>query len=179
MTIGGPGGVLGADQITAFVRDQLATAPVDGRSVCVLVPDGTRTCPLPLLLAAVHGALAGRVSALTVLIALGTHRGDERSRARRAPRLSGRRSSRPLSRDAGAQPPVAGPGGANHDRYDQCGEDWPRSARVCCGPKCRCGSTARCSSTMSRWSEGRSSRTRSSSFPVATSTSSLVCPARK
>jgi nickel-dependent lactate racemase len=71
--IGGPGQVLGAEQITGFVRDQLGTAPVDGRSVCVLVPDGTRSCPLPLLLSAVHGSLAGRVSALTVLIALGTH----------------------------------------------------------------------------------------------------------
>ncbi|HET7014503.1 MAG TPA: hypothetical protein VFI65_11365, partial [Streptosporangiaceae bacterium] len=59
MTIGGPGEALSADQVTAFVREQLATAPVDGRSVCVLVPDGTRTCPLPLLLSAVHGALAG------------------------------------------------------------------------------------------------------------------------
>src|SRR6185437_303659 len=71
--IGGPGRVLGAGQVTAFVREQLAAAPVGGRSVCVLVPDGTRSCPLPLLLSAVHGALAGRVSALTVLIALGTH----------------------------------------------------------------------------------------------------------
>ena len=57
--LGGPGQVLGADQVTAFVQDQLATVPLDGRSVCVLVPDGTRTCPLPLLLSAVHGALAG------------------------------------------------------------------------------------------------------------------------
>ena len=72
-TIGGPGAVLTADQVTGFVRDRLAAAPVDGRSVCLLVPDGTRTCPLPMLLSAVHGALAGRASALTVLIALGTH----------------------------------------------------------------------------------------------------------
>jgi nickel-dependent lactate racemase len=39
----------------------------------VLVPDGTRVCPLPLLVGAVHRALHGRVSKLTVLIALGTH----------------------------------------------------------------------------------------------------------
>ncbi len=71
--IGGPGEVLSADRVTAFVREQLAAWPACGRSVCVLVPDGTRTCPLPLLLSAVHGALAGRVSQLTVLIALGTH----------------------------------------------------------------------------------------------------------
>jgi nickel-dependent lactate racemase len=39
----------------------------------VVVPDATRSCPLPLLLDAVHGALAGRVSRLTALVALGTH----------------------------------------------------------------------------------------------------------
>jgi nickel-dependent lactate racemase len=71
--LGGPGGVLTEAQIQAFVHDQLAAAHLDGRSVCVLVPDGTRSCPLPLLVAAIHGALHGRVSRLTVLIALGTH----------------------------------------------------------------------------------------------------------
>ena len=54
-------------------HDQLGDADVDGRSVCVLVPDATRSCPLPLLLAAVHEALHGRVSRLTALVALGTH----------------------------------------------------------------------------------------------------------
>jgi nickel-dependent lactate racemase len=71
--IGGPGEVLSQQQITDFVRDQLDAAPLDGKSVCVLVPDGTRTCPMPLLLAAVHAALHGRASRLTVLVALGTH----------------------------------------------------------------------------------------------------------
>jgi nickel-dependent lactate racemase len=37
------------------------------------VPDGTRSCPMPLLLGAVHEALHGRVTQLTVLVALGTH----------------------------------------------------------------------------------------------------------
>ena len=60
-------------QIAKFVRDQLAGLPLDGRSVCVLVPDATRTCPLPLLMTAVHDALHGRVTGLTVLVALGTH----------------------------------------------------------------------------------------------------------
>jgi len=55
------------------VRQSLAGADLDGRSVCVIVPDATRSCPLPLLLGAVHGALTGRVSRLTVLVALGTH----------------------------------------------------------------------------------------------------------
>ena len=65
--------VLDDGQVAAFVREQLAAHPFDGRSVCVLVPDATRTCPLPLLMRAVHAALHGRVTRLTVLVALGTH----------------------------------------------------------------------------------------------------------
>ena len=71
--LGAAQGVLGADQVREFIREQLDAVDADGRSVCVLVPDGTRTCPLPLLLGAVHAALHGRVSRLTTLIALGTH----------------------------------------------------------------------------------------------------------
>jgi nickel-dependent lactate racemase len=71
--LGHADGVLTDEQVRTFIREQLDAADLDGRSVCVLVPDGTRTCPLPLLLGAVHEALAGRVSRLTTLIALGTH----------------------------------------------------------------------------------------------------------
>jgi nickel-dependent lactate racemase len=71
--IGGPDVVLAEADVTAFVAEQLARVDLDGRSVCVIVPDATRSCPLPLLLEAVHGALAGRVSRMTALIALGTH----------------------------------------------------------------------------------------------------------
>jgi nickel-dependent lactate racemase len=71
--IGGPEGVLTDEQVRAFVLEQLGAADLDGRSVCVVVPDGTRSCPMPLLLGAVHAALHGRVTRLTVLVALGTH----------------------------------------------------------------------------------------------------------
>src|ERR1700709_181366 len=71
--IGGAGDVLSEDRVTAFVVEQLGAQDLDGRSVCVIVPDATRSCPLPLLLSAVHGALVGRASRVTVLIALGTH----------------------------------------------------------------------------------------------------------
>ncbi|GAA3346833.1 lactate racemase domain-containing protein [Amorphoplanes nipponensis] len=71
--LGGATTVLTDDQVRAFVGRQLAGVDLDGRSVCILVPDGTRTCPLPLLLGAVHQALSGRVSRMTTLIALGTH----------------------------------------------------------------------------------------------------------
>ena len=72
-TVGGPDRILHDDEVSAFVEKSLGELAVDGRSVCVLVPDATRVCPLPLLIGAVHRALHGRVSRLTVLIALGTH----------------------------------------------------------------------------------------------------------
>jgi len=71
--IGDAATVLHDEQVAAFIGEQLAAHPFDGRSVCVLVPDGTRTCPLPLLVQPVHRALHGRVTRLTVLVALGTH----------------------------------------------------------------------------------------------------------
>jgi nickel-dependent lactate racemase len=71
--IGGPTETLAGEQISAFIGEQLDTVDLDGRSLCVLVPDGTRSCPLPLLLSAVHQAVHGRVTRLTVLVALGTH----------------------------------------------------------------------------------------------------------
>jgi nickel-dependent lactate racemase len=71
--VGDASTVLDDEEVTAFVAEQLGAHPFDGRSVCVLVPDATRTCPLPLLLRAVHAALHGRVTRLTVLVALGTH----------------------------------------------------------------------------------------------------------
>jgi nickel-dependent lactate racemase len=71
--IGGPHRILAEDEIRAFVRDQLSGAGLEGRSVCVLVPDGSRNCPVPLLVSAIHDVLHRRVSRLTVLVALGTH----------------------------------------------------------------------------------------------------------
>lgn len=71
--IGGPGVQLPDDDVRAFVRRHLDGLDLDGRSVCVVVPDATRRCPLPMLLEAVHDAVAGRVSSCTVLVALGTH----------------------------------------------------------------------------------------------------------
>ena len=73
--IGGVGERLTPAEVAAFVREAFAGADLDGKRVCLVVPDGTRTCPLPLLLRAAQEALAGRAAAVTVLIALGTHQG--------------------------------------------------------------------------------------------------------
>jgi nickel-dependent lactate racemase len=71
--LGGPDVVLTDDQVRDFVHDALTAEALDGRSVCILVPDSTRSCPLPLLLRAVRDGLAGRASRVTVMVALGTH----------------------------------------------------------------------------------------------------------
>ena len=71
--VGGADRLLTEEEVGRFVAEQLAGLDADGRSVCVLVPDGTRAFPLPMLVRAVHRALHGRVSRLTVLVALGTH----------------------------------------------------------------------------------------------------------
>jgi nickel-dependent lactate racemase len=53
--------------------DGLARLPVDGRRVLVLIPDGTRTMPMPMMFDVIEQALAPRVAALDFLVALGTH----------------------------------------------------------------------------------------------------------
>lgn len=67
------GNALPQDGIDAFVAQQIAGVDVDGKSVCVIIPDGTRSVPLPRILRPLHAALDGRAASVTVLIALGTH----------------------------------------------------------------------------------------------------------
>ena len=55
--IGGVGQHLAPEQVHTFVREQLAGADLEGKRVCLVVPDGTRTCPLPLLMGAAYEAL--------------------------------------------------------------------------------------------------------------------------
>ena len=83
VSIGGVGEHLDPDQVRDFVVAQFREADLDGKRVCLVVPDGTRTCPLPLLLQAARDALADRAASVTVVIALGTHQGmDEEHLAR-------------------------------------------------------------------------------------------------
>ena len=66
-------GFLTADEVAGVVRDGLGRLPVDGRRVLVLIPDGTRTMPMPMLFGMLESALKPRVAALDFLVALGTH----------------------------------------------------------------------------------------------------------
>ena len=55
------------------VEAHVAGLDLDGRSLCLVVPDATRQCPLPELLGAVWRAAKGRVSSCQAVVALGTH----------------------------------------------------------------------------------------------------------
>ncbi|MFL5625649.1 MAG: lactate racemase domain-containing protein [Ktedonobacteraceae bacterium] len=59
------------------IRDLLTPAcaglPIDGKRVLVIIPDGTRTVPMPLMFRLLYEQLGRRVASLDYLIALGTH----------------------------------------------------------------------------------------------------------
>ena len=60
-------------EIRETVRAALGSLALDGRRVLFIIPDGTRTMPMPRLFALFTEMLAGKVAALDCLIALGTH----------------------------------------------------------------------------------------------------------
>ena len=66
-------GYLPDEEIARIAREGLARLPVDGRRVLVLIPDGTRTMPMPVMFETIERELGPRVGALDFLVALGTH----------------------------------------------------------------------------------------------------------
>jgi len=61
------------DDIRALTTRALADVPLQGQRVLVIIPDATRTAPIPLFFRLFHELLADRVAALDYLVALGTH----------------------------------------------------------------------------------------------------------
>jgi len=72
-SIGGPDVVLDDDAVAAFVAEQFGGLDLDGRSLCLVIPDATRQCPLPTLLSAITRAVEDRVRSCVAVVALGTH----------------------------------------------------------------------------------------------------------
>jgi nickel-dependent lactate racemase len=66
-------GELTATEIEAIVGESLRGLPLEDRRVLVLIPDGTRTMPMPLFFDVLDRALGPRAAALDYLVALGTH----------------------------------------------------------------------------------------------------------
>jgi lactate racemase len=61
------------EQTSRVVQEALATLAIDGKRVLVIIPDGTRTMPMPMMFDSFEAHLATRVAALDYLVALGTH----------------------------------------------------------------------------------------------------------
>ena len=59
--------------VRRIVADGFAAEAIDGKRLLVLIPDATRTMPMPLMFGALSDALGPRVAALDFLVALGTH----------------------------------------------------------------------------------------------------------
>jgi nickel-dependent lactate racemase len=66
-------GYLSENEIALIARQGLSRLPVDDRRVLVLIPDATRTMPMPLMFDTLERELGPRVAALDYLVALGTH----------------------------------------------------------------------------------------------------------
>ncbi len=71
--IGNEQGFLTEEQVHQLMEQALDDVPLNGSRVIVVVPDGTRTAPIPLMVRLLHELLAKRVKALDYLVALGTH----------------------------------------------------------------------------------------------------------
>jgi lactate racemase len=60
-------------QIEQIIEQACSELAINGQRVLVIIPDSTRSCPLPLLFRLLYRFLGERVQRLDYLIALGTH----------------------------------------------------------------------------------------------------------
>lgn len=65
--------ILSEDRVREIVANGVADARLEGKRVLVIIPDHTRTAPVPLMFRTLYAELADRVTALDFLVALGTH----------------------------------------------------------------------------------------------------------
>ncbi len=64
---------LAPDHVQHLLAQARDAMPLDGKRVLVIIPDGTRTAPIPLIFRLLYEQLHQRVAQLDCLIALGTH----------------------------------------------------------------------------------------------------------
>jgi lactate racemase len=60
-------------EVRRLLAESLDPLPLDGQRLLVIIPDGTRTAPIPLMFQLLYERLGQRVERLDYLIALGTH----------------------------------------------------------------------------------------------------------
>ncbi len=61
------------DEVQQLLAQAFDSLALDGKRVLVIIPDSTRTAPIPLLFRLLYAQLGQRVARLDYLIALGTH----------------------------------------------------------------------------------------------------------
>jgi nickel-dependent lactate racemase len=64
---------LSESEVRELMSSAFSGAGLDGKRVLVIIPDSTRTAPIPMMFRLFHESLNDRVEALDFLIALGTH----------------------------------------------------------------------------------------------------------
>ena len=64
---------LSKKEISEFIVKALETIDFNGKKVTLVIPDETRSCPLPLILPIFYDAISLTAKSLSALIALGTH----------------------------------------------------------------------------------------------------------
>ena len=65
--------ILTVEDIQHLLAQACDSLPLDGKRVLMIIPDGTRTAPIPLFFRLLYAQLGQRVAQLDYLIALGTH----------------------------------------------------------------------------------------------------------
>src|SRR5947209_20167626 len=65
--------ILTDEDVRHIIEQTCASLPVDHKRVLVIIPDGTRTAPIPLIFRVLYEQIGGRAAQLDYLIALGTH----------------------------------------------------------------------------------------------------------
>ena len=70
---GSPAGTLDAAEVRRGLAEAVQAYQLKNKRVLFIIPDGTRTAPLPLLFRTIHELLGADAKALDFLVALGTH----------------------------------------------------------------------------------------------------------
>ena len=66
-------GYLTEQDLDAVVGETFTQKNVEGKRVLCIIPDSTRSMPMPEMFRALHKALSGRAAQFDILVALGTH----------------------------------------------------------------------------------------------------------
>ena len=85
-----PGRSIDTRETRDLLGEALGKIDVTGKKVLVIIPDNTRTLPMPTLFETISSSLSPRAAAVTFLVALGTHPplSEDELRAHLGPKLS-------------------------------------------------------------------------------------------